>query len=179
MPDDVLELLTTTPLRQIAPSVVYPGFLPDLPDLYVLRLPPVLWRAGAGSALNDRYKVVFVECDAERRDVECGLDMPLRLSKGMLDFRLTIDRVMARPSGRPRGEGCCSLYVPPVPGWPCLVVCRLHANIPDAGMARQRYGYDAFDDEEAALDHMARMAATYFPPGMKLDVRVPNRAASS
>lgn len=168
------EYLTSTPLRQAMSSVWYPGFIPNVPDLLVFRLPNEIRRNEAGRPLNNAYKIIFVETPGDRRVVEESLDTPLTLRGNVVDFRVTIDRPNARRSSFPaQRDTRVLLYVPPEEGWPHFVLTMLARNTPGEGMARDRYGWDAFSTEGGAQDHMTWMVGQIKRDHSgKLDIRI-------
>lgn len=107
--------------------------------------------------MNATYKVIFVETVGDRRAVEDALDKPVAVWESGVDFRPTIDRTNARKSSLPPGDGGLLLHVPPEEGWPCFVVSVLPWNKSGMGLARDRYGWDAFGSEDEALAHMTEL----------------------
>lgn len=155
---EVIEILATTPFRELAPSAWYPGFLPGLPDLLVLSLPRPLRNRG-GSPVNAAHKLLFVENEEERRMVEDALDKPIPVRGNVVDFRNSIDRAHARPSAmRVSRDAGILHYAPPVPGFPWWVVTAMPFNMPGMGLARDRYGYAGFATDQEAQDHIADLA---------------------
>jgi hypothetical protein len=174
MSEALLNLLKTEPLRKIAPSVWYPGYMPGLSDLLVMRMPPALHHQSL-TGLNREMRVLFVENETDRKWALRCLDRPVDVQGQAVNFRVGIDKINMRPSTLPRSDQAgVLLYVPPEPDWPHFVLTVLSKNAPDAGLARQRYGWDAFPDEASAQDHMVKMAAFSTKQGFAPEIRMPD-----
>ena len=153
-------------LGELAEHVWYPGYMSGLPDMLVLGVPEGLDEDGP-------FRAVFVETEQDRREVLDALGKPLRMVGGRVHFAETIDRPMVRRSTLPPGDMRVCLYEPPEPDWPYVVVTVLNRNTPGLGMARERYGWDWFPNEEAAHRHLAgMMAATHaaMPGSVRISV---------
>lgn len=175
---EFIERLRHTPLREFVPHVWYPGYMPGLPDLLLLRLPPELQHPGEGQPITLAHKICIVEDEGNRRVVEDSLAKPIPFEAGVINWRLSLDRVMARRSSRPRGDMAVLMYAPPEEGWPWLIVTALPFNAPGEGFARERYAWEAFADEAGAQAHMLKLRQMH-PPGVEAPIVYPDRSKTS
>ncbi|ATR20215.1 Hypothetical protein RMHFA_05601 [Roseomonas mucosa] len=147
-----------TPLREVMPSLWYPTMMPDTPTLLLFRRPEFVRRMEQFSGDPGPYHIVYVETAGDRKVVKESLEKPLSVTGGFVDLRKTIDRPNTRRSSYPPGRDLKVLLHPPSEaGWPWLVVVMLSRNLPNEGMGRDRYSWDAFDTEAEALDHLYKL----------------------
>lgn len=145
------------PMRDWLPYRMYPGHRPGLPDVVLGRLPEALARVRR----TGMWKTWICETPRELLDVEHALAQPIpRGPRGELNFRGGPDGALGRGRGMPpAGEFVAALYQSPGPGWPVLVLTSSPVGGPELGLERGVYAWEALRDEDAALDHMERLAA--------------------
>jgi hypothetical protein len=149
----------SAPIRSWLSTVIYPGFQPGLPDLIVGTLPREL-----AAALGRQHKIWIVETVHEMRALDAALARPIPIGLGgALDFKSGPDAACSKTSS---GESFAALYLPPETGQPYIALYAWpNAIARDVRAQRNRYTYDTFGAEDAALDALARI-------GVKLGVKV-------
>lgn len=163
----------SAPVAAWLPTVWYGGYLPDMPDLCVGRLPPEM-RAGRASP----WKIWIVESPRERKLLLRALEKPVALRAGAIDFRAELDAATGAPG---RGDAFLGLYAPPAPDWPWITIGRWPPQIGAAmgGLARGVYSTETDDSEAAALDRLSRLGAMVSAvSGSGLPIRTPPRPQS-
>ena len=159
MDPELLTQVLKTPLRQWLPHWWYDGYLPGMPDLFLIALPPNMLPAGASG-----YYLYVSEVPDDRRFLEACLDKTAVLANGGLALPFTKSK--QRKSRLPPGGGMVMLYQPPAGGanpWtrkplPWVTMSMLPtASEPLTEFLRGRYGVDLHDTETAAVDLMAKM----------------------
>lgn len=150
--------MTQSVPQPVEASIVYPGYLPDLPDLVVMRRPP--W-ARTRELLLGAYALQICETPAELLAVQDWLQRPCPLRE-LPDGRKALDlRGPLGPAGR-GGAAWTAGYVPPEGGWPWLVVVRLPFPDPTlGGLARELYATDAFQSETDWLKHLQKLRSRW------------------
>lgn len=148
---------------------IYPGYMPGLPDVVLLRRPATL---RSGSLLDGQYAVQVCETPEELLLVKEWARQPAAV-RDLGNGRQGID--LRGPLGQARDEPTVWLagYMPPRPGWPWLAVSRLPR--PTSGYARGHYGIDSFTAETKWMDHLSRLRRR--APGCP--VRVPDQRTRS
>lgn len=155
------------PTNSWLPTVWYGGYLPDMPDLCVGRLPIEM-----SSARPSPWKIWIVESPRERKHLLRALEKPIARRGGAIDFRAELDAAVSAPG---RGDPFLGLYPPLEPGWPWITIGRWPPTVGAVigGMARGVYSTETDNDEEAAHRRAARLAQIAAVAGQDIPVRVP------
>ncbi len=153
----LLDYISITPLRTVAPPLWYATEISGTPDLLVMKIPGVMaqHRKGNDDTLNRYFKVVFAETVADRAYLNSCLDKPLPVSGNTVSFRLSVDKTNFCPSAYPDGSEIKLLhYGPSEPGWPHIAVVMLWGNINGMKLHRNRYQWFAFSTEQEAMERL-------------------------
>lgn len=157
--------ILTTPIREWLPHWWYPAYLPEMPDLFVISIPPNI--AAPKLPPGNRYYVYVSETAEDRRFFESGLDTTATLVRGALTFPFAKSK--ERKSRLPASDCMMMLYVPPrgaINPWtgtplPHITMTKLPWSMqPLNELLRGRYGYDLHADEAAAMALISRCATT-------------------
>jgi hypothetical protein len=142
---------------------VYPGYMPDLPDVLLLRRPPAL---RTSELLAGKYAIQICETPQELFAVQKWAKEPAHVIT--VGGRRTVD--LRGPLGPPGASPMAWIagYAPPEHGWPWLVVARVPE--PQPGFARGIYATDVFSIEADWLAHIQRLYER-FP---NRDIRTPD-----
>ena len=153
--------------QPVEASLVYPGYLPDLPDIVLMRRPA--W-ARTRDLLIGTYALQICETPRELLAVQDWLRRPCTV-RDLPDGRKTLD--LRGPLGPAKRGGApwTAGYVPAEDGWPWLVLVRLPRPDPTlGGLARELYATDAFQSESEWLSHL-RILQSRWPDR---PLRIPN-----
>lgn len=144
----------TAPIRDWMPTQVYVGHRRGMPDVIMGRWPPEI---ATGHGMS--WKTWICETPKEFKAVQKRLSEPCPLKGGALDFRSGPDGALSpiAVGMQPLGQIVVALYPSPAEDWPWLVLLSVWAH--DPTIERGRYSWEAMPTEQAALDHLARMAA--------------------
>lgn len=137
------------PLQDWMEVVVYPGFRPGMPDIWLGRLPQDL-----ADASGQRYKSWIIENHKESAILEKALSEPLPVVDGWkLDFISGPDRAV-RKKGKGPGQPADFLiasYSPPREGWPYFLLTWTNMHDPD--LERGCYAWEVHDTVEESEAH--------------------------
>lgn len=138
------------PVREWLPVVVYPGFRPGMPDIWLGRLPEQIVRI-----TGNPFKSWIVENHKEREILDRKLSEPMPvLPSGQLDFISGPDAaVRKKGQGLSASDFVIALYSPPEPGWPFFLLVSMPAH--EEGFERGCYAWETFDSEGEAMAHGA------------------------
>ena len=139
------------PIETWMSTQIYVGHRAGMPDVIMGRWPPQFGR-------RKPYKTWICESRDEFQNVQDALARPCPRQGGALDLGNGPDKpVSAAAFGMsPRGELVIALYPSPADGWPWLVLISI--PLADPGMERGRYAWEALPSENAALDHIEKLA---------------------
>lgn len=162
------------PIKNWLPTVWYPGYLKNMPDLLVGKLPDEFQRTE-----TDRWKIWIVENNKERKALLTALDKPVPMRGDAVDFRSGPDAPVSKVDrSRSYGRMMTGLYPPPVDAgacWPWITMVRFPsvamAGPMSAELARGVYAFDVDMSEEAAL---ARTALMFAMAGNSAEIRLPD-----
>lgn len=143
------------PVGDWIPTVIYPGYCAELPDLVVGRLPATMVPSGRPGG---DIKIWICETPQELASLQDALSRPILIRNGGFDFRASLD---IHASGISRLEPpTAGLYIPPAKGWPWIAFFRWPATAGAAVQAqRGRYTWELFLSEIEALDYLASVAS--------------------
>lgn len=145
----------SAPISSWLPTIWYPGYRPDLPDICVGRWPADFRRSPG----PDTYKLWYVETPDERQALLDALARPVPIQGRALDFASGPDRACSHQS---RLRPFVALYAPPEADWPWMVVTLINGAPASMGLGRGGYAYEVFADQAQALGHMA-LLRSYTP----------------
>lgn len=149
------------PLSSWMPTIVYPGYIPGLPDLVVGRWPSAFERSVP-------IKVWIVCTSQEMLDLLSAVNKPVPMRGDALDFSSGPDAIVSSPV---KCDNFCALYVPPALGWPWITLTSL--DMPKSvarGFVRNRFAWDVDDTEADAMRRITHLGT--LSPNMS-DIRFP------
>ena len=138
------------PVADWLPTVIYPGYCAELPDLVVGRLPAVMVPPGRPGG---DVKIWICETPQEMASLQDALRRPIILRDGGLDFRASLD---IHVSGTSRLEPpIAGIYAPSAEAWPWVVFFRWPAMVGAQVQAqRGRYTWEVFPYERRAMEYL-------------------------
>jgi hypothetical protein len=144
----------TDPITTWMKTAIYVAYMPGLPDIIVGRMP-----ADLAGTHRSPWKTWICETSKEKNKVLSLLAKPCPITNGALDFIRGPDGALSRPaSGMTfggRNSVSVALYEPPESGWPWIILTSVPCKVP--GLARGRYGWDAFSTEAEAMAFAKRL----------------------